>query len=118
MMFNFYGYQCFFMLMVISSYLRSSCYDSKLCILASIILGHPVLSLVHVPLLIGDSVETVIDIVARARQVLAELSRAAEWASLLKHMSRLSHLAIASFVKYLAVISDDLCIIVVTLNIL
>ena len=76
---------------------------------SSIILGHPILSLVHVPLLIRDRVQTVIDIVARAGQVLAELGRATEWTGLLQHVRGLSNLAVASFVKYLAVIRNELC---------
>ena len=105
-----YGYKlyasCMHQILVLY-YLSSSYLDSKLSIYSSIILSHPVLRLVHVSLLISNSVQAVIDIVACSCQMLAETSCAAEWTWLLKHVSCLAHLTIARLIKYLAVISDD-----------
>ena len=75
----------------------------------SVVLGHPVLRLVHVSLLIGDGIQTVIDVVAGARQVLTKLSGAAEWPSFLQHVRSVAYLTIARLVNNFAVIVDDLC---------
>ena len=75
----------------------------------SVVLGHPVLRLVHVSLLVGDGIQTVIDVVASAGQVLTKLSGAAEWASFLEHMRSVAYLTIARLVNNFAVIMDDLC---------
>ena len=74
----------------------------------SIVLGHPVLGLIDVPLLINNGIQTVINVVASALEMLAKASCAAKGARLLKHMGSFAYLAIACLVQNTAVISDDL----------